>query len=62
MNENIIGNANVTTQSSGLAHRLAPAMLSILLGTIIVGAVGFAPGIAHNAAHDTRHVMTFPCH
>jgi cobalt transporter subunit CbtB len=33
------------------------------LGLIILFGVGFAPmGIAHNAAHDTRHSVAFPCH
>jgi cobalt transporter subunit CbtB len=33
------------------------------LGVVILWAVGFSPaGIAHNAAHDTRHTMAFPCH
>jgi cobalt transporter subunit CbtB len=33
------------------------------LGGVILWAVGFSPaGIAHNAAHDTRHTMAFPCH
>ena len=33
------------------------------LGFIILFGVGFAPmDIAHNAAHDTRHSVAFPCH
>ncbi len=33
------------------------------LGIIILFGVGFAPmDIAHNAAHDTRHSVAFPCH
>ena len=36
---------------------------AVLLGAFIVFAVGFAaPEIIHNAAHDVRHGMTFPCH
>lgn len=34
-----------------------------LLGAVILFGVGFAPmDIAHNAAHDTRHSVAFPCH
>ena len=34
-----------------------------LLGLILLFGVGFAPmDIAHNAAHDTRHSVAFPCH
>ncbi|GFO72745.1 hypothetical protein BJAS_P3226 [Bathymodiolus japonicus methanotrophic gill symbiont] len=33
------------------------------LGLVILFSVGFAPmDIAHNAAHDTRHSVAFPCH
>ncbi|MCF7969952.1 MAG: CbtB-domain containing protein [Methylococcaceae bacterium] len=33
------------------------------LGIIILYGVGFAPtDMAHNAAHDTRHSVAFPCH
>ncbi len=36
-----------------------------LLGLTILFAVGFMQGkadVVHNAAHDTRHSFTFPCH
>jgi cobalt transporter subunit CbtB len=34
-----------------------------LLGAFIVGGVGFSHIEAvHNAAHDYRHSMAFPCH
>ncbi|NOQ64607.1 MAG: cobalt transporter [Methyloprofundus sp.] len=33
------------------------------LGMVILFAVAFAPmDMAHNAAHDTRHSVAFPCH
>ncbi len=33
------------------------------LGVIILFGVAFAPmDMAHNAAHDTRHSVAFPCH
>ena len=36
---------------------------ALLLGTLIIAAVGFAgPEIMHNAAHDLRHGLAFPCH
>jgi len=32
-------------------------------GALIIFAVGFAPmEVVHNAAHDTRHAISFPCH
>ena len=37
--------------------------ISAALGLLILFAVGFAqPSLLHNAAHDTRHAITFPCH
>lgn len=39
------------------------AALALMLGVFIVFGVGFAqPQVLHNAAHDTRHAFTFPCH
>ncbi|MYB89439.1 MAG: CbtB-domain containing protein [Proteobacteria bacterium] len=36
---------------------------AILIGTLIIGAVGFAaPEVVHSAAHDLRHGLVFPCH
>ena len=45
------------------ASRAVPIFAAFLLGTFIVGGVGFANIAAvHNAAHDYRHSMAFPCH
>jgi cobalt transporter subunit CbtB len=47
-------------------HRVTavvPAILAALLGLFILWGVGFAgPSVIHNAAHDTRHSVYFPCH
>jgi cobalt transporter subunit CbtB len=38
-------------------------MAAIAFGAIVLFAVGFLPmDVAHNAAHDTRHALVFPCH
>jgi cobalt transporter subunit CbtB len=43
--------------------RAVPIALAVLLGLFIVGGVGFSHIAAvHNAAHDYRHSMGFPCH
>jgi len=45
------------------ASRALPLVFAILFGAFLVGIVGFAPIHAvHNAAHDYRHSMAFPCH
>ena len=37
--------------------------LAILFGSLIILATGFAGAdVLHNAAHDMRHGLTFPCH
>ena len=48
----------VSTQSRRLQLAFAG-----LLGLFIVGFVGFSHAEAvHNAGHDYRHSMAFPCH
>ena len=42
---------------------LAQNIAALTFGAVILFAVGFVPmDAAHNAAHDTRHAMAFPCH
>jgi cobalt transporter subunit CbtB len=42
---------------------LLSAGIAALLGMIILYGVGFAgPDLIHNAAHDTRHSISVPCH
>jgi cobalt transporter subunit CbtB len=51
---------NTAVSSQSRAVQLA---LAALLGIFIVGFVGFSHvEAAHNAAHDYRHSMAFPCH
>ncbi len=43
--------------------RLTAAFLAALLGTFLIIGVGLSNAdTLHNAAHDTRHAFTFPCH
>lgn len=45
------------------AHRLVPVLSAMAAGLALVLIVGFAPvPEMHNAAHDTRHTASFPCH
>jgi cobalt transporter subunit CbtB len=49
--------------SVGRQSRLLQLALAGLLGVFIVGFVGFSHlDVVHNAAHDYRHSMAFPCH
>ena len=50
-----------------LLHMLKDAALTALvaaaLGIFIVGFLGFSHmEVVHNAGHDYRHSMAFPCH
>ncbi|WP_108610658.1 CbtB-domain containing protein [Aminobacter sp. MSH1] len=43
--------------------RLLAVAMAGFLGLFIVGFVGFSPmDVVHNAGHDYRHSMAFPCH
>lgn len=51
------------TASLTVSQRIAAGLLCAVLGFGVLFAVGFADmAVAHNAAHDTRHAIGFPCH
>jgi len=51
------------TAGDAKTGRLIQSAMAIFFGLFIVGFVGFSPlEIVHNAAHDTRHANSFPCH
>ena len=40
-----------------------PALFAIILGALLLYGAGFAQTSAiHDAAHDSRHGIAFPCH
>jgi len=42
---------------------LWPVFFAALLGVSLIYGVGLAsPSTLHNAAHDSRHSLSFPCH
>jgi cobalt transporter subunit CbtB len=54
---------NPAAASSTAVSRLLQIALAGLLGVFIIGGVGFSHVAAvHNAAHDARHSLAFPCH
>ena len=56
---------NKTIPASGASSqsRLVQLGLAGLLGLVILGVTGFSSmAVAHNAAHDYRHSLAFPCH
>jgi cobalt transporter subunit CbtB len=49
------------TASAG--WRAAQLGLAVFLGLFVIGMVGFSHiQVLHNANHDYRHSMAFPCH
>ena len=47
----------------GRADALKAAAMALILGLGLVYTTGFAhPTALHNAAHDSRHALNFPCH
>ncbi|HEU5096654.1 MAG TPA: CbtB domain-containing protein [Reyranella sp.] len=58
--------ASTSVPVSGSTERqetLRAALVAAVLGLSLVFLTGFAqPQVLHNAAHDTRHSLSFPCH
>lgn len=59
--------ARITAQPEAIridrVEALKAAAVAALLGLVLVFTTGFAqPELLHNAAHDSRHAMNFPCH
>ncbi|MCP4126137.1 MAG: CbtB-domain containing protein [Desulfobulbaceae bacterium] len=55
--------ATVSSPSVTLEQRVVPAVLAIMMGLSLIFSVGLVGSdTIHNAAHDVRHSMTFPCH
>lgn len=51
------------TQPATITTKFLPVVLSVLIGAVLLFAAGFAEtNMLHNAAHDSRHAVVFPCH
>ena len=52
-----------TASTSSASKRMAAGLALLFIGATITFAVGLSNmAVAHNAAHDTRHAIGFPCH
>jgi cobalt transporter subunit CbtB len=52
-----------TARTLSLSQRLLAGACAFLFGSALLYGVGLAEdGRLHNAAHDTRHAIGFPCH
>jgi cobalt transporter subunit CbtB len=46
-----------------VSHRVVAGLVCLLIGASAIFMVGLSDmSVAHNAAHDTRHAIGFPCH
>lgn len=53
--------ANTLTTSK--TDAIKSAIVAFVIGLGLIYAVGFAPMESlHDAAHDSRHALSFPCH
>jgi len=60
MNEQTVKTEDIVAASSS---KVMPAVVALLFGAFLVIGIGFAHSdIIHNAAHDSRHSFSFPCH
>ena len=55
--------AGISTASGSLVGVKATCAVVFVFGAALVFLVGFAhASVLHDAAHDTRHGLAFPCH
>jgi cobalt transporter subunit CbtB len=61
--ETIGSRTHAATPSASRSETLIGVALAALFGAFLVWGVGFWEiSAVHNAAHDTRHSLVFPCH
>ena len=55
--------AQADALSSVQSSSVKQALVALVFGFAVLFIVGFMPvEAAHNAAHDARHALAFPCH
>ncbi len=53
----------VQTRTLTISQRVAIGLASLFFGCFLIYGAGLAQNASmHNAAHDTRHSIGFPCH
>jgi cobalt transporter subunit CbtB len=54
---------SVIRNSTAVSTRLTAGLICLFIGAAMIFVVGLSDiSVAHNAAHDTRHSIGFPCH
>ena len=55
--------ARINSVALSISQRIAAGLALVFVGATLFFAVGLSGmAVAHNAAHDTRHAIGFPCH
>ncbi|MBL4758365.1 MAG: CbtB-domain containing protein [Rhizobiales bacterium] len=61
--DNIVQESGFSIADLSAQERIGTGIITALFGTFMLYGVAFAHSdILHNAAHDTRHAITVPCH
>jgi cobalt transporter subunit CbtB len=61
--DSIRSQAPAGTGARARSETRVAAAVAVLLGLFLLWGVGFSHiPVLHNAAHDTRHSLAFPCH
>jgi len=54
---------SVSTPTLSVSERVKAVTAALVIGIALIYTTGFAASTSvHNAAHDTRHGLAFPCH
>lgn len=54
---------NPSATATPTSNMALQRVIAAAIGAFIIGMVGFSHmTVAHNAGHDYRHSMAFPCH
>ena len=54
---------SVSTPTLGVSERVKAVAAALVIGVALIYTTGFAASSnVHNAAHDSRHGLAFPCH
>ncbi|MBN9452552.1 MAG: CbtB-domain containing protein [Bosea sp.] len=54
---------SVSTPTLSVSERVKAVAAALVIGLALIYTTGFAASTdVHNAAHDTRHGLAFPCH
>jgi cobalt transporter subunit CbtB len=55
--------ARTATVSLSISQRITAGLICMFVGASLIFSIGLSHmTFAHNAAHDTRHAIGFPCH